>query len=88
MESLRFADHNEYSQKDVMRIREKFDKFAAGSKIVLTTEKDYQRLRSSIFIKELQELPCYYIPVKIKIDRQDEFNQMIKNYVEGNKGNS
>jgi len=85
-ECIRFADHHPFTQKDMVGLREKFDKFAGASKIIVTTEKDFQRLRGTEIIRELNDLPGYFLPIKIKIDRQEEFNQIIQNYVETNSG--
>ena len=88
LDSVKFSDHHIYNRKELTLLREKFDKFAGGSKIILTTEKDFQRLRGTDLIKEFSELPCYYIPIKIKIDNEENFNKIIRNYVGANKGNS
>ncbi len=82
---VRFADHHEYNRKDIALLKEKFDKFADASAILVTTEKDYQRLRNTPFMKELESLPCYFIPIKVHLHQHEEFNQTIRNYVEKNK---
>ncbi len=88
MQSIKFSDHHEYTAKDILVIREKFDKFEGNNKIIITTEKDYQRLRNTVFIKELDSLPFYFIPIKISIDKEETFNHLIINYVKENTGNS
>jgi tetraacyldisaccharide 4'-kinase len=87
MVTVRFPDHHEFTRQDIVSLKEKFDKFTTGENILLTTEKDYNRLRGSEIVKELQGLPCYYIPVRIRIDREEEFNKIITTYVAENKGN-
>ena len=48
-----------------------------GEKIIVTTEKDYMRLRHEYMIVD----NLYYLPISIQIDREEEFNQLILNYV-------
>lgn len=88
LEIISFPDHHAYTGKDIQRIREKFDKFAGENSIIITTEKDYQRIRNTHIINELNSLPCYFLPIKISIDRQEAFNNLIRNYVRKNTGNS
>ncbi len=87
VELVQFSDHHEYNTKDITLLKEKFDKFAGASALVITTEKDYQRLRNTPLMKELESLPCFFIPIKVHIHQQTEFNQAIRNYVEKNKRN-
>ena len=46
-------------------------------KMILTTEKDYVRLKTFDYLREL----VYYWPINITIDKKEEFNQMILDYV-------
>jgi len=88
LETVRFPDHHEYTLNDIVALKQKFNKFTGLSPIVLTTEKDFQRLRNKDFMKELDSLPCYFIPVKIQIDQEEAFTHTIRNYVKTNTGNS
>jgi len=88
IESLKFPDHHEFTEKDIKAVLEKFNRFAEGKAILLTTEKDYQRIKSSANFTKIQQLPCFYIPVVIKIDNEELFNTSIRNYVTENKRNS
>ena len=45
--------------------------------MILTTEKDYVRLKTFDYLREL----VYYWPINITIDKKEEFNQMILDYV-------
>ncbi|HMT30278.1 MAG TPA: tetraacyldisaccharide 4'-kinase [Bacteroidia bacterium] len=85
---IKFPDHHVFTEKDILKVKGIFDKFANGKTIILTTEKDYQRLKGTAVLSSLSGLPCFYIPVVIKIDRENEFNTIIKKYVAENKGNS
>lgn len=70
-EHLSYKDHHVFSKNDLKTIEEK--------PIVLTTEKDFMRLASRIAHEHL-----YYLPIRIQIDRQDVFEQIIKEFVAAN----
>ncbi|CAG0905182.1 unnamed protein product, partial [Cyprideis torosa] len=72
---IHFKDHHHYTQKDVDFIMSSFKKIE-GEKIILTTEKDYTRLMEySMLLDDL-----YFIPINIKIDKEEEFNHIIQSY--------
>jgi tetraacyldisaccharide 4'-kinase len=78
---LKFRDHHHFSDKDVVNIKNEFNKINSNKKVVLTTEKDYVR----IFAK----LPkAYYISIKITfINHKLDFDNRIINYVESSTRN-
>ena len=57
------------------------------SKIIITTEKDAMRLIKSEYIRELDSLPLFYIPIEVKLHGLDNsnFSNQIKKYVRENK---
>lgn len=83
----RYPDHHEYSLKDAERLRDKFDKFAGDGGMMITTVKDYQRLLGSPVLDAFRSLPCFFIPVRVVIDREHEFNELILNYAGTHQGN-
>lgn len=71
-ECLTFPDHHHFSDADLDSIRNK----ANGRKII-TTEKDYVRLKDSELVDQL-----YYLPIKSSfINHQQDFDTTILNYV-------
>jgi tetraacyldisaccharide 4'-kinase len=78
-----FPDHHAFSEKDVRNILKK-----AGSRAILTTEKDGVRL-FSYFCKSNERVPdnIYCVPIKVKIDDSDNFKYNITNHVRRNKDN-
>ncbi len=48
--------------------------------MILTTEKDYVRLKGFDYLRE----KLYYWPINVEIDRAEEFNQIIQDYVRKN----
>jgi tetraacyldisaccharide 4'-kinase len=83
IEQCVFPDHHDFSEKDVRNILKK-----AGSRTILTTEKDGVRL-FSYFCKSNERVPdnIYCVPVKVKIDDSDNFKFNITNHVRRNKEN-
>lgn len=76
---LKFSDHHNYTENDFNQITNYYHSILAKDKIIVTTEKDMQRLSA----ESLSELPLYYIPIRLKsIDQQQEtFDQFIFNYL-------
>ena len=57
------------------------------NKIIITTEKDAMRLVKSEYIRELNSLPVFYVPIEVKLHGLDQsnFSNQIKKYVRENK---
>jgi tetraacyldisaccharide 4'-kinase len=83
IERTSFPDHHAFSEKDIRNILRK-----AGSRAIVTTEKDSVRL-ISYFCKTGEHIPenIFFIPIKVKIDNSDSFNENIINHVRKNKKN-
>jgi len=78
----KYADHYNFSQKDLDEIKLTFSKIKTDKKLILTTEKDY--VRSFMGIDNF-----YYLPIEtVFIDHQEDFNKLIKKYVEQSSRNS
>lgn len=86
-EHVKFPDHYSFSESDIQHIQQKFSIIASTDKAILTTEKDAARLRST----NLMNLPVFYLPIEVRFighGEEERFNNLIKKYVAGNKGNS
>ena len=81
IEHLQFADHHAFNVQDIHEIHQKFDTFVAENKIILTTEKDYMRLKDLIPENELTKYPWCYLPIAVKMDEEEKFNDLINQYV-------
>lgn len=69
---LRFPDHQHFSAEDLITIKEK-----AQDKMIITTEKDYVRLKGQLPAAQL-----FYLPIKTAfVKDRSEFDQTIINYV-------
>lgn len=86
MHVIDFRDHHVYQKKDLEQVRKKYDDIFTRSKIIVTTEKDVMRLMDSPYFSILKNLPLFYLPVRVKLNKDDEteFNNLILNYVEQN----
>ncbi|MEO8255593.1 MAG: tetraacyldisaccharide 4'-kinase [Flavobacterium sp.] len=72
-ECLTFPDHHHFSESELHEIKKK-----TNNKIIITTEKDFVRLKGSIISEQL-----YYLPIKSSfLADVDIFNEKILNYVE------
>ena len=89
MHVIDFKDHHVYRRKDMEQVRQIYDNVFTRNKIIVTTEKDVMRLKDSPYFSILKDLPVYYLPVRMKINKEDEneFNKIILDYVEQNRGN-
>ncbi|SDW75890.1 tetraacyldisaccharide 4'-kinase [Flavobacterium degerlachei] len=78
-ECLTFPDHHHFTEKDILDIKNK-----SINKIIVTTEKDYVRLKGSIPSEQL-----FYLPIKSKFLVADNaFKKTILNYVGRSTTNS
>jgi len=68
---LRYADHYDFSETDIKRIRKIFNNIVGEDKIILTTEKDAMRLMKENLLPLLNELPIYVLPIEIKFLQRD-----------------
>lgn len=77
---LKFRDHHNFTDSDIKKILDEYNKLGEY-KLILTTEKDYVR------IKTFEQLrgKVYYWPINVIIDKKEEFNQIILDYVTKNK---
>lgn len=79
---LNYPDHYNFTDDDLKLISEKFESLVSENKLILTTEKDYVRI-----FEKLKKL--YYLSIKTEfISHENDFNNIIKNYVEKSSRNS
>ena len=77
---MKFKDHHVFTEANMMEIREKFDTFASSDKIIVTTEKDFMRLKDHSEI-DSENYPWYYQPIKTNIKEQYKFNLCLDEYL-------
>ena len=78
---LAYPDHHTYNRKNVISILESFKGIRSEDKILLTTEKDYQRLK--IFTEQAAfPVPVWILPVEAAFDQKDheQLSSIVFNY--------
>jgi len=82
-----FPDHHTYSKKNLQLVAKTYNDEFTQNKIIITTEKDAMRLIKSEYIRELNELPVFYVPIEVKLhgDDKENFSNQIEKYVRENK---
>ncbi|QIG90452.1 tetraacyldisaccharide 4'-kinase [Chryseobacterium sp. POL2] len=76
---LKYKDHHNFSDDDIKKIVSEYKKLGEY-KIILTTEKDYVRLKTFDYLRD----KIFYWPINVEIDNQEAFNQIINDYVRKN----
>lgn len=73
---LKYADHHQFSDKEIKELRQKFDEMKSSKKIILTTEKDYVRL-----VGKLDNL--YFLPIETSFlsNQSKIFNYLIESHL-------
>jgi tetraacyldisaccharide 4'-kinase len=90
LEVIKFADHHMYSEKDLLMIRKRFDDLPTQKKVMITTEKDFMRLKNPSFGNLLKNWPLFYIPIEIEFhgDDKESFENEVFKYVAKSKRNN
>ncbi|MBQ5424146.1 MAG: tetraacyldisaccharide 4'-kinase, partial [Bacteroidales bacterium] len=85
---LPFSDHHNFSAADIAKISKAFAEIS-GPKMIVVTEKDAVRLRTSKFIDDGMKPYMFYVPIRVELLCDDEekkqFNNQIISYVRNNK---
>ncbi len=78
-----YPDHYRFSVQNILLLVSAFNKNPSQDKIIITTEKDAQRLLDNTLKELLLNLPVYYLPVKIALTDEDRitFDNKIIEYV-------
>ncbi len=77
---LKFKDHHNFSDQDIKNIVAEYKKLGEY-KIILTTEKDYVRLKTFDYLRDL----VYYWPINVNIDKREDFDRTVLAYVDNNR---
>lgn len=85
---LEYRDHHNYDQQDITKIKKIYEELGDDT-IMVTTEKDYVRLRTSAFSEVIEQLPLFVLPISVAFlfDGKDKFDKIIKEYVGENRKN-
>jgi tetraacyldisaccharide 4'-kinase len=85
-----YPDHHQFSEKNIAKLVNAYNKLEGVDKLIITTEKDAQRLYSEGIRKQLKGLELYYLPVEAEIYEPDRtrFNKLIEDYASKPAGNN
>ena len=72
---LKFPDHHNFTDKEIETIKKEYADLKSSKKLILTTEKDYVRLKASI-----EELSFLGIQTSF-LAEQETFNSIIKSHI-------
>lgn len=86
LETVRFKDHHNFTEKDIQTVIQTFDDLPSVNKIIIITEKDYMRLYNTPLLAMFDAKPLFYIPIKMVIRGGDKnFNNSILSKIESIK---
>jgi tetraacyldisaccharide 4'-kinase len=79
----RYADHYQFKSKDLTNIIKDFSNTFSCTKAIVTTEKDFMRLRDPELLKRIQNLPVYFVPIEVEFHDSDKmlFDALVTDYV-------
>lgn len=83
LKQFKFSDHHNYTEKDIKLIIDTYCSILDENKLILTTEKDFVKLRS--FIDLFNGINLYVCPIEININESSKFDNKVINYVKTNQ---
>jgi tetraacyldisaccharide 4'-kinase len=88
-EHIAFADHHPFSPADLRDLALRYANFAAGPKMLVTTEKDAMRLLPLLDGSPLAGEPLAMIPMKaVILNEPEQFATLIRHHVETDPAHS
>ena len=77
-----FPDHHKFTKSDILSIRDAADAFPTS--VIMTTEKDCQRVRDSKAVPESLKQRLFYAPIKTEFvcpEDKERFTSLLKSYL-------
>ncbi len=86
---MAYPDHHNYTDEDIQLMVRNLESLPGEKKIIVTTEKDFMRLKDRDDLPDTFKNSLYVLPTKVKFPGNEgkEFNKKILNYVGENKSN-
>jgi tetraacyldisaccharide 4'-kinase len=77
-----YPDHHNFTEKNIAKLVREITELKKGDNLIITTEKDAQRLNSKQFKSQLKGIPVFYLPIEADFDETEKssFNNLIINY--------
>lgn len=81
VQHLSFADHHDFTSRDIEHIRDAFAALPGANKTIITTEKDAMRLRGLV-----DGLPIHVLPITVAFHKENDkdFDKLIDSSVREN----
>lgn len=77
-----YPDHHRFSLKNITKLADEFAAHPSQKKVIITTEKDAQRLGEQELLPLVKKLPVLVMPIGISfLHHGQEFNKLIIEYV-------
>ena len=77
--TIHFRDQYAYTRLDASRIKQLAEKHSLRKPVILTTEKDAQKLKSLADQGFLGEIPIFVLPIEANFETEDK--QMLLSYI-------
>ncbi len=71
---LAYADHHQFSQKNMLKLVSDFKQIAQQEKIIITTQKDAVRFRAEEYRNTIGSLPIYEWPIETAFHENNKAN--------------
>lgn len=83
---MKYPDHHHFTSNELKDIASKFASMSSENKIIITTEKDAERIIGRNDLPIIIKENIYTMPIKVKITENEKmFNQIIIDYVRKNQ---
>lgn len=84
LKHFKFSDHYQFKEDNINEVHNLIDKFASENPLIVTTEKDAMRLVNQTWSNKLNNYQWVYQSIEVEIDEHEEFDRIIREYVEKN----
>ena len=81
--SIHFTDHHQFTEKDILSVKTKYEEQFTHKKVLLTTEKDAMRLLDPSLVNLLSSIPVYYLPIEVSFHfgEREKFDKIVLDFV-------
>ncbi|UOE50376.1 tetraacyldisaccharide 4'-kinase [Mucilaginibacter sp. SMC90] len=78
-----YPDHHRFSLKNISKLADEFSACTSQKKVIITTEKDAQRLGEQDLLPMVKKLPVLVLPIGISFlnNGQQQFDELVQTYV-------
>jgi tetraacyldisaccharide 4'-kinase len=85
----KYADHHRFSLKNISKLADEFSACTTQKKVIITTEKDAQRLLEHDLQRAVKQLPILVLPVAVGFldNSGPQFDNLVKEYVREHSAN-